>query len=215
MTEQTLIERTQWPIRPEDVTADALIIHGARLAMGWSANSHELAEVAFAQDRESPTYKPAMRAYLDAITGMIAEAQVVIALVDVQKRSPEQAEELARKLWECTEDGGALHELMFDYLDDRGLDAQAIWEEIETLAKTQAEETTTSSVADATIDRVAEAIARTADADYWTTEIAEWEGSEEWEREAHPDNYPAGAYEDREWYRKQARAALEAAAVVS
>lgn len=61
------------------------------------------------------------------------------------------------------------------------------------------------------VDRVAKAIARAADADYWTTEIAEWEDSEEWEREAHPDNYPSAAYEDREWYHKQARAALEAA----
>lgn len=66
-------------------------------------------------------------------------------------------------------------------------------------------------ITDAQVDRVAEAIARVADADYWTTEISEWEGSEDWEREAHPDNYPDGAYEDREWYRKQARAALEAA----
>ncbi|MDR7189759.1 hypothetical protein J2Y46_002585 [Microbacterium sp. BE35] len=65
-------------------------------------------------------------------------------------------------------------------------------------------------ITDAQVDRVAEAIARTADADYWKTEISEWEGSEDWEREAHPDNYPGVAYEDREWYRKQARAALEA-----
>lgn len=61
---------------------------------------------------------------------------------------------------------------------------------------------------DALIDAVAAAIARTADSDYWTDEIAEWEVAEEWEREAHPDEYPGMAYEDREWFRDQARAAL-------
>ena len=60
----------------------------------------------------------------------------------------------------------------------------------------------------ATVDRVAEAIAKAADADYWTDEIRDWEASDEWEREAHPDNYPGMAYEDREAFRSQARAAL-------
>lgn len=64
---------------------------------------------------------------------------------------------------------------------------------------------------DAQVDAVAKAIAEAAIADYWTDEIAEWEGSEEWEREAYPDNHPHTAYEDREEFRKQARAALRAA----
>lgn len=66
---------------------------------------------------------------------------------------------------------------------------------------------------DAQVDAVAKAIAEAANADYWTDEIAEWEGSEAWEREAHPDNNPHTAYEDREEFRKQARAALRAAGV--
>ena len=68
---------------------------------------------------------------------------------------------------------------------------------------------------DAQVDAVAVAIAKAADADYWTDEIAEWENAEQWEREAYPDNYPSTAYEDREEFRKQARAALRAAGVVS
>lgn len=64
---------------------------------------------------------------------------------------------------------------------------------------------------DAQVDAVAKAIAEAANADYWTDEIAEWEGSEEWEREAHADDHPHTAYEDREEFRKQARAALRAA----
>lgn len=66
-------------------------------------------------------------------------------------------------------------------------------------------------ITDDEIERVAAAIAKAADADYWTDEIGAWENSEQWERDAHPDNYPGVAYEDREFYRKQARAALEAA----
>lgn len=61
------------------------------------------------------------------------------------------------------------------------------------------------------VDAVAVAIAVAANADYWTDEIAEWENAESWEREAYPDNYPSTAYEDREEFRKQARAALRAA----
>jgi hypothetical protein len=64
------------------------------------------------------------------------------------------------------------------------------------------------------IDAVAAAIAKAADADYWVDEIAEWDGAEEWEREAYPDHYPSTAVEEREHFRKQARAALEAAARV-
>ena len=58
------------------------------------------------------------------------------------------------------------------------------------------------------IDRIAAAIAEADSADYWVPEITDWETSEEWKREAYPDEYPSSAYEDRERYRKQARAAL-------
>ena len=64
---------------------------------------------------------------------------------------------------------------------------------------------------DERVDIVAAAIAEAADADYWVIDIAEWEGSEQWERDAHPDEHPYVAYEDREEFRKQARAALDAA----
>lgn len=60
------------------------------------------------------------------------------------------------------------------------------------------------------VDRVAAAIAVAADADYWTDEIAEWENADEWYRETYPCNYPDSAYEDREWCRRLARAALKA-----
>ena len=64
---------------------------------------------------------------------------------------------------------------------------------------------------DAQVDAVAVAIAVAANADYWTDEIAEWEGAESWYREAYPNEHPHMAYEDREQFRTQARAALRAA----
>lgn len=67
-------------------------------------------------------------------------------------------------------------------------------------------------ITDEAVDRVAAAIAKAADADYWVDEIAEWENSEEWERAARADDYPQTAYEDRAFYRMQASAALEAGA---
>lgn len=58
---------------------------------------------------------------------------------------------------------------------------------------------------------VAKAIARAADADGWTDEIAEWEAMEDWERDAYPDEYPGMAYEDQVDYINQAEAAIAAA----
>lgn len=123
-----IVEQTKWPERVEDATADALIRHGARIAVAVQAQADDLMHEAFAIDRESPEYKPAMRRYLDAISAFIAEAQAVVALAEVQKRSPEAGDELARLMWELTEDGGVLHELMYDYLAGRGVDADAVFE---------------------------------------------------------------------------------------
>lgn len=61
------------------------------------------------------------------------------------------------------------------------------------------------------VERAARAMAAVGDADGWVDEIAEWEGREQWERDAHPESYPSHAYEDREAFRSQARAALAAA----
>ncbi len=68
---------------------------------------------------------------------------------------------------------------------------------------------------DETVERAARAIARAADADYWVEEIARWEGQEQWERDAHPEERPISSYEDREEFRAQARAALAAAGALA
>lgn len=58
-------------------------------------------------------------------------------------------------------------------------------------------------------DRLAVTLAKAQDADYWTAEIAEWEGHEVWQREAFPGEYPAMAYEDRSNYRDAAQAIID------
>lgn len=125
--EKALIDATQWPKTEEDATADALIVHGARLALAMRAKTDVLMREAFSIDRDSPEYKTAISAYIDSITSMIAEAQIVLALVEVQKASREQADALARLLWDLTEDGGVLPKLMWDALSARGIDADAVW----------------------------------------------------------------------------------------
>jgi hypothetical protein len=128
---KAIVEQTDWPKTEEAVTADALILHGSRISMATRVSTDRLFDAWNRTERDSPEWKPALKAYLDSLSAMIAEAQVVIALVEVQKTSPGQADALARRLWELTEDGGVLPELMWDYLSDRGVDAQAVWDAAE------------------------------------------------------------------------------------
>lgn len=129
MNESTkaLMDATDWPKYTEDATADALILHSARVSMAIRAKADVLMGEAFDLPKDDPQWRPAMRAYMDAATAMIAESSVAILLHKVQRHSREQADALARILWELTEDGGVLPELMYDYLTERGIDADAVW----------------------------------------------------------------------------------------
>lgn len=135
MDKATLMDQTDWPKRREDATADALIVHSARTALGAQAEARRLFDVWNGIEKDAPEWTPALRDYLDALSMAIADAQIAAALVYVQKWSSTRAGELARLLWEYTEDGGVLSELMFDYLNDRGVDADAVWEVAEADAR--------------------------------------------------------------------------------
>lgn len=125
--EKALIDATQWPATEDAATADALIVHGARLVAAMHAQNDVKMRKAFALDTDHPERKPALSAYMDGVTSMIAEAQVVLALAEVQKASRDQADALSRLLWVLTEDGGALTELAWEALDARGIDADAVF----------------------------------------------------------------------------------------
>lgn len=136
MTAEQIIEQTKWPESSDEATADRLIVHGARIAMAIDAESHEFYTAVPWDHSGTEPYRAAVRRYMDSLVSMIAQAQVTIALREIQKRSPEQAAELAVLLWELTEDGGALSEIMWDVLNERGIDAQAVWDHAtETAAK--------------------------------------------------------------------------------
>lgn len=62
------------------------------------------------------------------------------------------------------------------------------------------------------LDRAARAAAARDDYDGCFDRIDEWEAQSDWEKDAYPDEYPSMDYEDREFWRKHIRAALEAAA---
>ena len=135
MTAEQIIEQTKWPESGEEATADRLIVHGARIAMALDAESHELyTAVPWGHPGTEP-YRTAVRRYMDSLVSMIAQAQVTIALREIQKHSRDQADEIARLLWELTEDGGALHEIMWDVLNERGVDAQASWDHAKEIAE--------------------------------------------------------------------------------
>jgi len=119
--------QTSWPNTQEEATADRLILHGARVAMAMAAVTDQLSERWFSLDKSDPEYVPARSRYLDAVSGQIAESQIVVALASLQQWSRDEADKMAARLWELTEDGGVLPELMWDYLTERGVDAEALW----------------------------------------------------------------------------------------
>ena len=126
--EKELIGATGWPTSEADATADALIVHGARLAVAMHAANDVLMRRAYALPKDDTERQPALRDYLDGITSMIAEAQVVLALVAVQENhGRDAADAVAQRLWEMTEDGGVLTELMWEALDDREINADAVF----------------------------------------------------------------------------------------
>jgi hypothetical protein len=125
---KAIVEQTEWPKTEDSATADALIVHGARVAAALTVSVDRRFDLWNRAETGTPERKARLRDYLDATTAMIAESQGVIALREVQKVSPAQADDLARTLWRLTEDGGVLSEIMFECLSERGVDAQAVWD---------------------------------------------------------------------------------------
>lgn len=128
---KAIVEKTDWPKTEDGATADALILHGARVSMAMRAATDARFSAWSSSEKGTDEYTATLKEYLDSMSAMIAESQVVIALVEVQKRDTAEADALARRLYDLTEDGGVLQELMWDYLSARGVDAQAVWDAAE------------------------------------------------------------------------------------
>lgn len=125
---QAIVAQTDWPKNEDAATADALILHGARVAIAMTVD-HDKAFAAWNKSvKGTDEHRKTLHAYLEATTSMIAQSQVVVALVETQKRSYEEADHLARTLYMLTEDGGVFSELMWECLRDRNCDPQAVWD---------------------------------------------------------------------------------------
>lgn len=68
------------------------------------------------------------------------------------------------------------------------------------------------TISDEAVEAAARAMAILKDEDGCFLEVDAWNALEEWEREAHPENYPGADIEDCAYWLEKARAALEAAA---
>lgn len=139
MTDTPILDQIKWPQRADEVSADALIKHSAMVSMVISRENDDRRRVALRLRREDPARKGALREWVQGLAGEVAEAQVAILLDEVQKLSRDAADELAKLLWRHTEDGGVLYELMFDLLDERGVDSEAMRNEIDAEADAEQE----------------------------------------------------------------------------
>ncbi len=120
-----------WPENEDDATADRLIAGAAAALLALHAEADPLYQAVPWGDKESPERAPAIRRWARAISASVARGQFAALLVAMQKESPEAADTAARLIWGMTEDGAWLFEIMWDYLNDRGYDAQALWDQAE------------------------------------------------------------------------------------
>lgn len=116
-----------WPENEADATADRMIACAAAATLDLQAETDPLYHAVPWGDKESTERGPAIRRWARAIAHAVSRGQFAALLVAMQEKSPEAADEAARLIWSMTEDGSWLFEIAFDYLNDRGYDAQAIW----------------------------------------------------------------------------------------
>lgn len=120
-----------WPENEVDATADRMIACAAAATLALHEEANPLYHAVPWDDKESPERTPAIRAWARALAHAISRGQFAALLATMQEKSPEAADDAARLIWRMTEDGGWLFEIMFDYLNARGYDAQAIQEQAE------------------------------------------------------------------------------------
>lgn len=73
--------------------------------------------------------------WADAIGATVSAAQYVALLVEVQARSRDEADALARLIWQYTEMGDSLIEPLWDYLNERGVAPDPVYDEARTAAR--------------------------------------------------------------------------------
>lgn len=71
--------------------------------------------------------------YLMHMYQWMAGAHIADLLIEIQKAVPEKANEIARGFYDRCLDGGLHHELVWEWLADRGIDADKITTEMEAI----------------------------------------------------------------------------------
>lgn len=119
-----------WPETEDEATADRLIVAGARRAIQLDTLNDELyRDVPWDNPKDDPERRSAILRYVDGISATVTAAQNVALLIELQKRSREDADVAAQLLWQMTDDGAWLIESLWDHLTERGIDADAVWRE--------------------------------------------------------------------------------------
>ena len=119
---------TDWPSNADQATADQMVRNSAR--QGAIEHETALLWMKHAGRVEMGTDERRRRNhhFVTGLGSFIANAQVALLLVEVQKRDSALADELARLAWDLTEDGGVLAELSWEWLHDRGVDADSFYD---------------------------------------------------------------------------------------
>jgi|GEM_PF-2946360 len=137
MSTENTVPEMSWPQVIEEATADRLIVCGAHHAIYLDARHDGLyGAVPWNEPKESPERLAAIRAWANAIGETVVAAQKVALLIEIQERSRDDADAIARRIWEMTEAGDWLIEPLWDYLAERGIDPKPVYAE----AKAAAEE---------------------------------------------------------------------------
>lgn len=119
-----------WPENRDEATADRLIACAATGTLELDHRHDALYDAVPWGDKEAPEYGPAIRRWADAISATVSRAQFAALLVTMQSQDRAVADAAAQLIWDMTDDGGWLIEIMWDYLNARGYDAEAIVKQI-------------------------------------------------------------------------------------
>lgn len=118
----TALECVRWPESPSEATADRLIVYFA-----YCAESDHAVGAAWmhasdvASDEEDHAAR--IRRWVDHAALSVSAASLAWLLVRAQADDRAGADRLAGELWARIEHGGALSEMSWEWLADRGMDA--------------------------------------------------------------------------------------------
>lgn len=121
-----------YPRDEDDVTAATLARHmavAAQVAHSQifpSMYARDAAEGPGRADKDSPTAKLTAEVHHLTLVNAINEYAIVHLLRALVEHAPQQADAVAKDLWNAWEDGGATGEWLWEWLTEYGIDPEAI-----------------------------------------------------------------------------------------